>query len=169
MSLGIFLGGEGKATRGLPLVGPLGPGRGSLCLLSRSLFLCASFRGIKADTVVTRSPAGQRSDFTIPITMISNDVYLAGSDSRELYTRGFRSPPLCLQGHGCGGLSPRLRQKGGVLLPDTEHRSLPLKGCWPSDGWVRGPGPRLPPYPHYGARGHGGIKRVTVPVVNSEY
>lgn len=80
--------------RVVPPVGPLGPGRRSPCLLSRSLFLCAAFRGIKADTVVTRSPAGQRSDFTIPITMISNDVYLAGSDGWELYKRAPLPSPL---------------------------------------------------------------------------
>lgn len=82
------------ATRVPPSVGLLGPGRRSRCLLSRSLFLCAAFRGIKADTVVTRSPAGQRSDFTIPITMISNDVYLAGSDGWELYKRAPLPSPL---------------------------------------------------------------------------
>lgn len=89
---------EARGRRGrprvVPPVGPLGPGRRSRCLLSRSLFLCAAFRGIKADTVVTRSPAGQRSDFTIPITMISNDVYLAGSDGRELYKRAPLPSPL---------------------------------------------------------------------------
>lgn len=85
----------GGRPRAVPPVGPLGPGRRSHCLLSRSLFLCAAFRGIKADTVVTRSPAGQRSAFTIPITMISNDVYLEGSDGRELYKRApLSSPPL---------------------------------------------------------------------------
>lgn len=86
--------GRRERPRVVPPVGPLGPGHRSLCLLSRSLFLCAAFRGIKADTVVTRSPAGQRSDFTIPITMISNDVYLAGSDGWELYKRAPLPSPL---------------------------------------------------------------------------
>lgn len=43
---------------------------------------------------MTRSPEGQRSDFTIPITMISNDVYLAGSDGWELYKRASLPSPL---------------------------------------------------------------------------
>lgn len=85
-------GGEGHAWS--PPVGSLRPRRRSRCLLSLSLFLCAAFRGIKADTVVTRSPEGQRSDFTIPITMISNDVYLAGSDGWELYKRAPLPSPL---------------------------------------------------------------------------
>lgn len=101
--------GWGGRPRVVPPVGPLGPGRRSRCLLSRSLFLCAAFRGIKADTVVTRSPAGQRSDFTIPITMISNDVYLEGSDGRELYKRAPHPLPSLLGGpwvRGAPGLGP---------------------------------------------------------------
>lgn len=43
---------------------------------------------------MTRSPTGQRSDFTIPITMISNDVYLAGFDGWELYKKALLPSPL---------------------------------------------------------------------------
>lgn len=153
---------EARGRRGrprvVPPVGPLGLGRRSRCLLSRSLFLCAAFRGIKADTVVTRSPAGQRSDFTIPITMISNDVYLAGSDGWKLYKRAPLPSPL-LGGPGVRGALASAPAGGSCAAPG--HRA--------GGGWGSFPGPGLPRHPPRGAGGHARIKQVNIIVSYSEY
>lgn len=127
-------------------VGPLRPGRRSRCLLSRSLFLCAAFRGIKADTVVTRSPEGQRSDFTIPITMISNDVYLEGSDGWELYKRALLPSPLLGEPWVRGALASapaggRCASPGHGAPRPPRRRAL---GAGGRASGVHGPG--FPPY-----------------------
>lgn len=163
----------GKATRG-PLVTPLGPGCRSRCLLLRSLFLCAAFRGIKADTVVTRSPTGQRSDFTIPITMISNDVYLAGFDGWELYKKALLPSPL-LGGPWVRGAFASAPAEGRCAAPGhrvprpTRRRALGVK--LRRQGGTSGVRHRYRAHSATpcGARGHAGIKRVNITVVYNEH
>lgn len=134
-------GGEGHAWS--PPVGPLRPGGRSRCLLSRSLFLCAAFRGIKADTVVTRSPEGQRSDCTIPITMISNDVYLAGSDGWELYKRASLPSPL-LGGPWVRGAFSSAPAGGRCSSPGHRAPRLPRRMALGTRRRSRGSGLRGP-------------------------
>lgn len=68
-------------------------------------------------------------------------MFILRASTAGSFTRRLCSPPLCLEGRGCGGPSLRLRPRGDALPLDTECRVRPAEGRGESDCDDKG-GPR---------------------------